>query len=261
VNPNSRDVLTRRASPPDLVLSYGPRDDQIADLRLPKRTGARLVVLLHGGFWRAAWDRTHTRPMADALASSGFAVAAPEYARTGDGGGWSTTFDDVALAVDTLPAVIASAVSGTVDRAAGIVLAGHSAGGQLALWCASGRLPELYAGVVALAPVADLTEAHRLDLDAGAVQGLLGASPSEAPERYDYADPCRLPAPALPVVVVHGVDDATAPPSLSQRYAAHSGAALRLLAGVGHFDLIDPQSTAWPVVLDTIAEVGTGPAT
>ena len=253
----SRDVLTRPASAPDMVLRYGPRDDQVADVRLPTRTGAPLVVLLHGGFWRAAWDRTHTRPMADELAAAGFAVATPEYARTDGGGGWPTTFDDVALAVQVIPTRIAAAVGEAVDPADRTVLVGHSAGGQLALWCASRPLPTDYAGVVALAPVADLTEADRLDLDTGAVRELLGAGPDEAPDRYAFADPCRLPAPPVPVVVVHGLDDTSVPPALSRRYATHAGAELRLLDGIGHFELIDPLSAAWPVVLDAIEGAST----
>jgi acetyl esterase/lipase len=257
VPPNSRDVLTRPASPPDLVLQYGPRDEQVADLRLPGRTSAPLVVLLHGGFWRAAWDRTHTRPMADALATAGFAVATPEYARTGDGGGWPTTFDDVALAIAALPSVITAAVRTAVDPKR-TVLAGHSAGGQLALWCASRELPTGYTGVVALAPVADLTEAFRLDLDGGAVGELVGAGPDVAPARYDWADPCRAPVPSVPVVVVHGSNDPAVPAVLSERYAAHTGAHLRLLDGVGHFELIDPLTAAWPVVLDAIVGITRG---
>ena len=68
---------------------------------------APLVLFLHGGFWRVAYDRTHTGPLATALASAGFAVCVPEFRRTGQrGGGWPGTFDDVATAVDTLPALV-----------------------------------------------------------------------------------------------------------------------------------------------------------
>jgi acetyl esterase/lipase len=251
VQPEQRDVLTRSASPPDLVLRYGRRDDQQVDLRLARRTGAPIVVLLHGGFWRMAWDRTHTRPMADGLAAAGFAVATPEYARIGGGGGWPGTFDDVAQAVAVLPTLLTDALGDAVDPRT-IVLAGHSAGGQLALWSASEVLAPEYVGVVALAPVADLTEAFRLDLDAGAVLDLLGGRPDQVPDRYDRADPCRLPPPSAPVVVLHGRDDEKVPAQLSQRYATHADVHLRLLDGVGHFDLIDPRSAAWPGVLAAI---------
>jgi acetyl esterase/lipase len=111
--------------------------------------------------------------MADGLVEAGYAVATPEYARTGAGGGWPATFDDVARAVAELPALVAGLANDvvSVDR---VVLVGHSAGGQLALWSAVRGLPDGYVGAVALAPVADLTEAFRLDLDHGAVGALLG---------------------------------------------------------------------------------------
>ncbi|MGH8776851.1 MAG: alpha/beta hydrolase [Jiangellaceae bacterium] len=251
-----RDVLRRRASPPDVVVAYGPGADQVADVRLPAAPDApaTLVVLLHGGFWRSVYDRVHTRPMADGLVDAGYAVVMPEYARTGDGGGWPATFDDVALALGRLPRLAAD-LGVDADH---VVLVGHSAGGQLALWCAARGLPGPYLGVVALAPVADLAEAHRLDLDGGAVAALLGGGPDDLPDRYDAADPCRLPPPELPVVVVHGSADVEVPTDLSERYAAHAGAGLRILPGVEHFGLIDPRAPAWPAVLGAVQFVQEG---
>jgi acetyl esterase/lipase len=53
------DVLSRSARPPDLSLRYGDLPDQVADLWLPAPAAgeapAALVLLLHGGFWRAAY--------------------------------------------------------------------------------------------------------------------------------------------------------------------------------------------------------------
>jgi hypothetical protein len=156
------DILTRAAGPPDQVLHYGPRPDQFADLRLPVRSGEAensssaaerrpewpVVIFLHGGFWRSAFDRTHTGPLAEALAAAGFAVCTPEFRRTGQpGGGWPGSFDDVAAAVDVLPGLVAAAVQEAGGRAdpGRLVLAGHSAGGHLALW-AAGREPCRRAG-------------------------------------------------------------------------------------------------------------------
>ena len=100
----------------------------VADLFLPPANpgpaAAPLVVFLHGGFWRAAYDRKHARPLAEALAAAGFAVCVPEYRRVGqDGGGWPGTFDDVRAAVARLPELVAGAVAGRAD-ATGPVLAG-----------------------------------------------------------------------------------------------------------------------------------------
>ena len=94
------DVLSRPAPPPDLVLAYGAGPQHVADVRLPRRPAgwspgvaqgaprpAPLVMFLHGGFWRSAFDRTHTGPLATALAAAGFAVCVPEFRRTGQRGG------------------------------------------------------------------------------------------------------------------------------------------------------------------------------
>ena len=134
------DVLTRPAPPPDLVIRYGTGAEHVADVRLPKRrTGAAvrpapLVLFLHGGFWRVAYDRSHTGPMAAALAAAGYAVCVPEFRRTGQpGGGWPGTFDDVAAAVDRSPALVREAAAPGVIADGPALLSGHSAGGHLAL--------------------------------------------------------------------------------------------------------------------------------
>ena len=97
------------------------------------------MIFLHGGFWRAAFDRTHTGPLAETLASDRYAVSHPSPHAGQPGGGWPGTFDDVAAAVDALPGLVAEAAGGLVDLGR-VVLAGHSAGGHLALWAAGRRL-------------------------------------------------------------------------------------------------------------------------
>jgi Esterase/lipase len=101
-------VLDRAAPPPDLTLRYGPRPEHVVDLRLPPAVPDRavpLIVLIHGGFWRPAYDRTHLGPMGHALAAAGYMVAVPEYRRAGMAEeGWTGTFSDIALAADQVAA-------------------------------------------------------------------------------------------------------------------------------------------------------------
>lgn len=230
---------------PDLVLRYGTGSDALVDVHLPpSRTPAPLVVLVHGGFWRDAHDRFHTRPMADALRDLGYVVATPEYRRTGSGGGWPATFDDVVSVRQALPDLLAGAVPGRAD-AGRTVLVGHSAGGHLALWWSltGARDP-----VVALAPAADLARAYAEDLDGGAVAALLGGSPDEHPHRYAAADTARLLSSVTDpprVVVLHGTEDRQVPYAHSRDLA---GVELVTLEGSGHFELIDPASPQWPAV-------------
>ena len=242
--PDSRDVLTRPAPPPDLTLTYGPLPEHVIDVRLPSRLPAPAVVVLHGGFWRAAYDRTHTGPLASALASEGYVAVTPEYRRTGQGGGWPSTFDDITACLTALPELLVPYTSSPP------VLMGHSAGGHLALWGATLDIP--LRRVVSLAGCADLSMCGRLHLDDGATELLIGGTPDEVPDRYAVADPALLPAPSAPVVVLHGTDDDRVPIAVSRSYAARTGATLRELPDIGHFALIDPLSPIWPVVLESL---------
>jgi acetyl esterase/lipase len=247
------DVLTRRAARPDAVLRYGGHTDHLLDLHLPPATDAPgpVVVLLHGGFWRQTYDRTHTRPVAEALAAEGWAVVSPEYRRTGGDGGWPQTCDDVAAAFDHL--------GGLHDVAPGrlaldeVTLLGHSAGAHLAMWLAlcADRPPAPRIGrVVALAPVADLHEGHRRGLGGGAVAALMGGAPDVLPKEYAAADPStRLPAD-VDITVVHGDQDRQVPVEMSRRLPEVSYVEL---PGVDHFALIDPLSPAWPAVRAALA--------
>jgi acetyl esterase/lipase len=279
--PVTADVLSRPAPPPDLVISYGPGPDHVADVRLPHPSAgprpvdgprpadrprpAPLVVFLHGGFWRVSYDRAHTGPLAAALAAAGFAVCVPEFRRTGQhGGGWPGTFDDVATAVDTLPALVRDATGARVISDGPVILAGHSAGGHLALWAASRPQPPPGArwkvpggqirGVVALAAVSDMRACHALRLGQGAARALLGGGPGRYPDRYRLADPMQLLPAGCPLRLVHGSADDRVPCGMSSGYLAQARAAgddavLEELPGAGHFDVIDPLSPWWPRVL------------
>jgi acetyl esterase/lipase len=255
-----RTVLSRPAPPPDLRVAYGEHPDQVADLRFPPVPAPRrpLIIVVHGGFWRADYDRSHTGPMAADLAARGYPVAQLEYRRTGQsGGGWPGTLEDVSAGIAALPALAARASPLHNAPAGPPILLGHSAGGHLALWYAAARSATPLGGVVALAPVCDLVEAYRLDLDRGAVAALLGGSPDELPDRYADADPAQHPATAVTTVVVHGVLDEQVPIGLSRGYVSRAraaGADVRLveLPAVEHFGLIDPSAPAWTTVTDVL---------
>lgn len=250
-----RDVLVRDARPPDAVLSYGPHPEHLVDVHLPPNAEegqrAPAVVLLHGGFWRQAFDRTHTRPLAEALANEGFVVLTPEFRRVGGTGGFPETLDDVATAVGRA-AETAAEVPGmpAIDE---ITLAGHSAGGHLAIWAALRPGAPPVRKVVALAPVADLREAHRRGLGEGAVADLMDGSPEELPDAYAAADAASLLPGAVPVTVVHGVLDDRVPVEMSRQLR---GVEYVELADVEHFGVIDPLSSAWPAVLDSLRTTG-----
>lgn len=264
------DVLTRPAPPPDLVIRYGAGPEHVADVRLPpRRPGAMappapLVIFLHGGFWRARYDRAHTGPMATALAAAGYAVCVPEFRRTGQpGGGWPGTFEDVAAAVDRSAALVREAAAPDVVADGPALLAGHSAGGHLALWAAgrhrlgpgsAWRSAPMAGGVVVLAGVSGLADCYDQGLGDSAAAALMGGGPGQFPQRYRDADPAVLLPLGCPVRLVHGSLDDVVPATMSLDYAAIGRAAgddtmVTEVPGASHLDVIDPLSPAWPQVM------------
>src|SRR3954470_13539623 len=200
------------------LVAYGPDPAQFLELTLPEGEGpAPVAVVLHGGFWRAAYGVELARPLAADLAAAGLAAVAVEYRRVGAGGGWPETLLDVAAALDLLPDL---PEAGRLDLG-DLTVVGHSAGGHLAAWLAGrARLPQGAPGAgprvrvtaaVLQAGVLDLELADAQRLGDGAVRNLLGGGPEEVPERYAQADPVRLLPTGAALLCVHGAGDDVVP--------------------------------------------------
>ncbi|WP_121748186.1 alpha/beta hydrolase fold domain-containing protein [Streptomyces sp. E2N166] len=290
-----KSAFSHPAVDPDSTAVYGDHPDQVIDFYVPRGVGgpggaAPVVVVLHGGSWRAPYDRRHVSPFAGFLARRGLAVASVEYRRGagggdggdgtegagGDGGGaggpvagrWPETFDDVAAALDALPALVRQYVPQADARR--VVLTGHSAGGHLALWAAARHLlpddapwridrPAPLRGVVALAPIADFEVADKLDVCGGATRQLLGGEELFA-ERRPYADPALLLPTGIATTLVQGRADVDVPQAVAEAYADAAAKAgevvgVTLLEDVGHYPLIDPAADACAVVAEEIAQL------
>ncbi len=239
------------------TLTYGDDPSQMAELHRPDGRSRGAVVVLHGGFWRASYDFTLGRPLAESLATHGWTALNLEYRRVGNGGGFPATFDDVVNGVDLL-----AEVDG-LDTSRVITL-GHSAGGHLAVWAAGlaqldeerwrPRVPVTAA--VPQAGVLDLRGAVDRGLGAGAVEGFLGAGGDEA---FDLADPLAQVPLDVPVRCIHGRGDDVVPIEQSRRYvnaARAEGADAELIALDGdHFMHIDPSTPAWKRTLKILDEL------
>ena len=233
-------------------IDYGSDADQYGLLALPAdRTGGRrgglrpVVVLIHGGFWRARYGLDLMTDLAEDLVARGYVVWNVEYRRVGQpGGGYPGTLDDVAAAMDALGGL---AGEHGLDLAR-VAVVGHSAGGHLGLWAADRSEGVIPAVAVGLAGVVDLVEAARARLgdDGRAVSDFLGGGPDDEPEAYRGAQPAL---DGDRVVLVHGTGDDVVPPSQSIDGAERSGADLILVDGADHFDVIDPASEAWARVV------------
>ncbi|HET7070942.1 MAG TPA: prolyl oligopeptidase family serine peptidase [Nocardioides sp.] len=230
---------------------YGEDASQFAELWLPSGTPKGVVIVIHGGFWRARYDLSLGRPLAESLVEHGWAAWNIEYRRVGNGGGGLETMDDVAAAIDALA---------EEDHDLTRVLAvGHSAGGHLATWAVSrGRFERWPAkveltGVVSQAGVLDLQAAYDERLGDGAVEEFLGRPPGP---HDGPIDPFRLVPTSVPVHCVHSLGDDTVPITQSRRYVAAAtvaGAQAELTEVDGdHFVVIDADSDVWRRTLEIL---------
>jgi acetyl esterase/lipase len=238
------------------TVAYGPHPSQVGELYLPEGSGPFPgVVLVHGGYWAAMWDRRQILAVVVDLLSLGIAVYNVDYRRIGEeGGGWPGTFADVAAAVDAM-----AGIDPAVD-AERIVLVGHSAGGHLATWAglrgalpagAVGADPAVHpVGVVSLSGVLDLVTADGekfgtalADMDAeppwgapaparpeawpavaaavadGIIPLLVGAHADQDAERLAVTSPAQMRASGVPVLAVHGDADEAVPARYSRTFA------------------------------------------
>ena len=252
----------------DVRIAYGEDALQFADLRLPSGAGPfPVVILIHGGCWLSQYDIGHLGAMAEALTDSGVATWTLEFRRVGDaGGGWPGTFEDVSRGADFLRTVAADY---PLDLTR-VIIAGHSAGGHLALWLAARhKLPvdsPLYVadplplkGVVGLAPAADLELTYRNQTCRGVSQRLMGGTPEEFPQRYHDGSAAALLPLGLPQVIINGAHD-TSWLVVSQAYQERAralGEEVRLIIppDAGHFELVMPMSSSFPMVRAAIEDM------
>ena len=199
---------------PPTTLPYGPHTENVGDLRVPQ--GARTVVMLiHGGFWLAEWGRDTMDSLALELHRRGVATWNVEYRRSGVGGAWPGSIEDVRLAFGYLR-------SRSELATAPVSLLGHSAGGYLALALAGDT------DVTATRVLAPITDLSLMSDDEGLGADIAGELlDAGAPSRVDGRD----------VRAVHGLSDQLVSPQHSKRLP---DAEVELLPGIGHFELLDP---------------------
>jgi acetyl esterase/lipase len=253
----TQDVLTRAPEPYDVRLRYGSDENQFGDLRLPKAAtkAVPLLMNIHGGYWRARYDLQHASHLCAALTAVGIATFNLEYRRVGNpGGAWPGTFEDV---TNGLNFIRQNAAKHNIDAKRTMVM-GHSAGAQLAL-CLAHRTADLI-GVVSLAGVLDLQRAFDLHLSNDAVVEFMGGTPQQMPDHYHEASPLDLTIPKVPQQIVFGDKDEIVPPAFSRDYVKAKSQTREHVEAVeiaeaGHFELIDPASSSWPLVVQAVKTI------
>lgn len=232
-------------------LVYGKDDPglQYGLLWLPEDAGLEenppLIVLIHGGCWLSAFDIEHTYPLSTALAQAGYAVWSLEYRRTGDpGGGWPGSFEDIKTGLAFTSKLRDYPVD--LDRMA---VAGHSAGGHLALLAGS-EFPNLKAAI-GLAAITDIVDySQGTNSCQKATLGFMNGDYQTRPDAYQLANPVGKKLHSG-TILLHGNVDAIVPVHQSRLLEIEPD----ILMEAGHFDWVHPGTRAYLLFLSTLNEV------
>ena len=246
---------------------YGSSPYQEGDLYLPDGKAIAVICLLHGGFWRMPYDRQQLTPLSMDLVKRGFIVWNIEYRRTGgEGGGWPGTFDDAVVSLNHLMFLKQKYESIDLSR---IIVAGHSAGGHLAIW-AAGQGDKNATGadalqiqpyaVIGLAPVLNLQRSISTREGREAVSALLGGSPDEYPQRYAVCSPIEMLPLKTRQLIIHGDCDEALPVEWTREYVDAARSAgddityIEIQHGQ-HMDYLDINSEAISRLRDCLLKV------
>lgn len=241
--------------------AYGENSQQYGTLRLPELladpasgTGVPkpLVILIHGGCWLSQYGDSYSEALSHALREQGYITWNIEYRRIGSGGEWPALFHDVGAAIDYAK-TLATLHPIDLNR---VVLLGHSAGGQLALWANTReRLtsddalyasdPVISRGAIALGAVTDITQGA-CSQSANALLDLPSLTPAQREKRLADLSPLAMLPMNKPSFLISASLDTIIPPEGPQRFVDTSqdlGDASEhfVLLGLDHFDLVDPQ--------------------
>lgn len=253
-------------------IPYGPEPSQFGELTLPQPEGGGklpVVVMVHGGCWLRLFSLGLMDGLVADMQRQEFAVWNIEYRSLGEtGGGYPGTYLDVGHAIDELRS-LANRYPLDLGK---VIVVGHSAGGHLALWAAArARVPKQspiamsqplpIAGVISLAGVPDL-QAYRNGGSiwcggSSTIDEMTGANERAGQNVYADTSPAALLPIGVPQIIAFGEADGIVPASLGRTYAkaaaAHGDRVETIdIPYAGHFDLIDPNSTAWQQVRQKI---------
>ena len=149
----ARSAAMRRGEIGRYDLPYGPGERQKLDC-FSAGEKCPVLVFFHGGYWRAL-DKSYFGVLAQALVAGGWTVVLPNYPLAP-----RAAIDDI---VSEARAAVRWAARSVLPEGMPLVVAGHSAGGHLALMCALDDSTDLHGTAVdAVVPVSGLFDLEPL---------------------------------------------------------------------------------------------------
>lgn len=197
-------------------VSYGADPLQKLDIYLPgsRTTETKLLIFIHGGNWNAGDKSDYALVLSD-LQNQGFAIANVNYRLANSASG--ILYDDLALDIRSSLDFLISKSNAFVYSPTKILIAGHSAGGHLALYTAyHNNADNAIKAVFSLAGPTDLTDDYFLNNPElnGFVENLTGTTYLEDTATWIEASPAtHVNSTSVPTLLQYCGLDFTVPVS------------------------------------------------
>lgn len=232
----SADVM--RTPPRQLDIRYGGGPNEHLDVYPSLRSDAPVLFFIHGGYWRALDKRDHAF-IAPAFTSKGACVVVPNYALCP-----AVTIPEITLQMVKALAWTWRHIASHGGDPARIVVAGHSAGGQLAAMMLSCVWPAYEPDLPADLVKSALAISALHDLEPLMHAPFLQPSIQLTPEQVNRASPARLPAPAQGTLysVAGGAESAEFHRQnglIQKAWGRRRVPVCELLPGLNHFSVLD----------------------
>lgn len=247
----------REQVPCELDLRYGPASGETLDVFPAPHGEAPVLVFIHGGYWRAMDKGDHSF-IAPAFTRHGACVVIPNYALC------------PAVSIPQIVLQVARALAWTWQNAARfggdrrrIVVAGHSAGGQLAAMMLACLWPQLDAALPRDVVRSALAISGLHDLEPIMRTPFLQPSLQLTPQQVAQASPARLPPPKAGTLYSVAGGDESAEYLRQNRLIQEAWGARRVpiceaLPGLNHFSvleaLVEPSHRLHQLALDLLRE-------
>ncbi len=231
-------ALARQQLPGQLELRYGDGAAETLDIFAAKRSGAPVLVFVHGGYWRAM-DKADHSFLAPAFHAAGACVVIPNYALCP-----AVSVADISRQMERALAWVwhnCAQFGGDPER---IVVAGHSAGGHLASLLLGCDWPRHAADLPPAVVRRALSISGLYDLAPIRQTPFLQPSLQLTPQQVQQLSPAGLPAPPnrLLYTVAGGQESAEflrQNTLLQQAWGRRTVPVAEVLPGLHHFSIVD----------------------